>query len=77
MILDERKTVTGWFEIREVPGTKRADFVANIVEQAWLTRYPCPPKVTLDRGIEFMAEFSKMVQDDYGIKKKPITKRKQ
>ena len=66
---------TSWFEIREVPGTKRADFVANIVEQAWLTRYPWPQKVTLDRGTEFMAEFSKMVQDDYGIKKKPITKR--
>ena len=23
---------TGWFEIKEVPGTKRADFIANIVE---------------------------------------------
>ena len=66
---------TGWFEIREVPRTKRADFVANIVEQAWLTRYPWPQKVILDRGTEFMAEFSKMIQDDYGIKKKPITKR--
>ena len=34
-----------------------------------------PQKVILDRGTEFMAEFSKMIQDDYGIKKKPITKR--
>ena len=66
---------TGWFEIKQVPGTKRADVVANIIEQTWLNRYPWPQKVVLDRGTEFMAEFSKMIQDDYGIKKKPITKR--
>ena len=66
---------TGWFEIKQVPGTKRADVVANIIEQVWLNRYPWPQKVILDRGTEFMAEFSKMIQDDYGIKKKPITKR--
>ena len=61
--------VTGWFEIREVPGTKRVDFVANIVEQAWLTRYPWPQKVILDRGTEFMAEFRKMIQDDMASKR--------
>lgn len=66
---------TGWFEICEVPGTKRADVIANIVEQTWLTRYPWPQEVTFDRGTEFMAEFSAMVVNDYGIKKKPITKR--
>ena len=66
---------TGWFEIKQVPGTKRADIVANIVEQVWLNRYPWPQKVVLDRGTEFMAEFSRMIQEDYGIKKKPITKR--
>jgi transposase InsO family protein len=66
---------TGWFEIRPVPGTKRADVVANIVEQAWLTRYPWPQEVIFDRGTEFMAEFSEMLINDYGIKKKPITKR--
>jgi hypothetical protein len=66
---------TGWFEIREVPGTKRADVVANIVEQVWLTRYPWPQEVILDRGTEFMAEFSAMLENDYGIKKRPITKR--
>ena len=66
---------TGWFEIREVPGTKRADVVANIVEQTWLTRYPWPQEVIFDRGTEFMAEFSTMLVNDYGIKKKPITKR--
>ena len=28
-----------------------------------------------DRGTEFMAEFSNMCQDDYGLKRKPITTR--
>ena len=65
---------TGWFEIVEVP-TKRADIVANKIEQTWLTRYPWPQTIIYDRGTEFMAEFSKMVEDDYGIVKKPITKR--
>ena len=64
---------TGWFEIQELPGTKRADILANIVEQTWLTRYPWPQEVILDRGTEFMAEFSAMLTNDYGIKKKPIT----
>ena len=66
---------TGWFEIKQVPGTKRADVVSNVVEQAWLNRYPWPQKVILDRGTEFMAEFTKMIELEYGIKKKPITKR--
>jgi hypothetical protein len=65
---------TGWFEIKAVD-TKRADYVANLIEQTWLTRYPWPTQIVLDRGTEFMAEFSEMVQRDYGIKKKPITKR--
>ena len=66
---------TGWFEIKNVPGTKRADIVANVIEQVWLNRYPWPEKVVLDRGGEFMDEFTRMIQDDYGLKKKPITKR--
>ena len=65
---------TGWFEIVEVT-TKRADVVANAVEQTWLTRYPWPQNVVLDRGKEFMAEFSRMIKNDYGIKKKLITTR--
>lgn len=66
---------TGWFEIVSVPGTKRADVVANLVEQTWLCRYPWPQQIVLDRGKEFMAEFTEMVEKDYNIKKKPITKR--
>ena len=65
---------TGWLEIAEVPGTKRVDVVANIVEQTWLCHYPWPQKVVLDRGTEFMAMFSQMLVEDYNIKKKPISK---
>ena len=65
---------TGWFEIASV-STKRADVVSNIIEQMWLSRYPWPQKVITDRGTEFMAEFLIMMQEDYGVKKNPITAR--
>ena len=39
----------GWIESRMVPST-RADLVFNIVELAWLVRYPLPSKVIVDRG---------------------------
>ena len=65
---------TSWLEISEIPD-KRADTIANIIEQTWLTRYPWPTQVNFDRGTEFMAEFAKMIKKDYGIKKKPITTR--
>jgi hypothetical protein len=65
----------GWFEIKDVPGTKRSNVVANIVETTWLGRYPCPQMVTLDRGTEFMAEFSKMMVEDYGVNATPTRTR--
>ena len=65
---------TGWIEIKEIT-TKRADVVANVLEKTWLTRYPRPSVITLDRGKEFMAEVTKMIKNDYGIKKRPITVR--
>jgi Integrase zinc binding domain len=46
---------TGWFEIVEIP-TKRADFIANLLEFHWLTRYPWPTKIRMDRCGEFKAE---------------------
>ena len=46
----------GCIEIRSVPEA-RADLVADQVELAWLTRYPLPHKITIDRGKEFIAEF--------------------
>ena len=65
---------TGWFELCTI-SDKRADTIANLVEQTWLCRYPWPTKVIFDRGSEFMAEFAEMVTEDYGLKRKPITKR--
>jgi len=65
---------TGWFEIASIT-TKRADVIANTVEQTWFTRYPWPSQVVLDRGTEFMAEFTHMLENEYGITKKAITKR--
>jgi len=59
---------TGWFEMREIPN-KEAFTIASLVEQMWLTRYPWPSQVTFNRGKEFMREFARTVNKDYGIKK--------
>ena len=58
---------TGWFEIVEVPN-RRADKISNILEYTWLTRYPWPTQIVMDRGNEFKAEVAAMLHDDYGIK---------
>ena len=63
---------TSWFEMKQIKN-KTAFEVATAVEQTWLTRYPWPRTLTYDRGTEFMAEFSKMIKDDYGIKRRPTT----
>ena len=65
---------TGWFEIEEIP-TKRADYVANILEMTWLTRYPWPTEIVMDRGKEFAAEVRELIKDEYAINKKIITTR--
>jgi transposase InsO family protein len=65
---------TGWFEMAQIEN-KTAANVADICETTWFTRYPLPQRITLDRGTEFMAEFAKMVKNDYGLKLKPITTR--
>ena len=65
---------TGWFEIAQIK-TKRADIVANVLEQYWFNRYPWPTEVVLDRGSEFMAEVKDMIRDDYGVIRKAITTR--
>ena len=67
-------SATGWVEICAVPSA-RADLVANQVELAWLTRYPLPSKVIVDRGKELFAEFKTMMSNDYSIKVRPITTR--
>eukprot|EP00957_Ditylum_brightwellii_P158180 12040112-Ditylum_brightwellii.AAC.1 len=53
--------------------TKHADVIANIIEQTWFNQYPWPTEVALDRGTEFMAEFTETIQRDYRVTKRPIT----
>ena len=65
---------TGWFEIKELP-YKQADIIANLLQEVWMSRYPWPDQIVLDRGSEFMAEVKRMLYHDYGITRKPITAR--
>ena len=65
---------TGWFEIVDIP-TKRADYIANILEYTWLTRYPWPTEIRMDRGREFAAEVATALKNEYGIERKIITTR--
>ena len=60
---------TGWFEMAQIPNTTAAEII-DITEKTWFTRYPLPQRIVFDRGTEFIAEFSKMCQNDYGIKRK-------
>ena len=65
---------TGWFEIVQIPN-KRADEIANLLEQTWLARYPWPQHVICDRGREFMAELQDILTMDYGIRVNRTTTR--
>ena len=69
-------TATGWIKIRTV-SSARADLVSNMVELAWLIRYPLNSKVKVDRETEFLAKFKAIIQADYSIAVKPITSRHQ
>ena len=62
-------TVTGWFD------DKRAITTANLVETAWLYRYPRPIEITYDQGKKFIGhEFRKyLIETEYGITTKPST----
>ena len=62
---------TGWFEIVEIP-IKRANHTANILEQTWLTHYPWPTEMCMDRGSEFAGEISNALRDECGFKRKLI-----
>lgn len=65
---------TGWFEI--APLTEKSSIhVMNQVEIAWLTRYPWPTKIICDRGTEFMNDFSRTLEQDYGIQRSKSTVR--
>ena len=65
---------TGWMEIKQIKN-KEAMHIADLVEQTWLTRYPWPTEITYDQGTEFMGDFATMIQNDYGIHRKPATTR--
>eukprot|EP00957_Ditylum_brightwellii_P001905 146461-Ditylum_brightwellii.AAC.1 len=52
---------------------KHADVIANVIGQTWFNNYPWPTEVVLDRGTKFMAEFTEMIQRDYGVTKQLIT----
>ncbi len=65
---------TSWFEIVQIKNKTPME-IANQIEMAWLTRYPWPTQLITDRGTEFMGEFKRMIREDYGVKKKPITAR--
>ena len=59
---------TGWFGMAQIPNKTAAE-IADITEKTWFTRYPLPQLIVFDRSTEFMDEFAKMCQNDYGQKK--------
>ena len=59
---------TGWFKMAHIPNKTAAE-IADITEKTWFTRYTLPQRIVFDDGTEFMAEFSKMCHNDYGLKK--------
>ena len=48
-----QKTPTGWFEIAQYDD-KIAIYIANLVENKGLSRYPRPIEITYDQGSEFI-----------------------
>ena len=64
----------GWLEIAQIPA-KSADEIANVLEMTWLTRYPWPTEIIMDRGTEFRAEVERLIRDEYGLRRKVITTR--
>jgi len=63
---------TGFFEIVEI-GQKTADIIANWLELHWLTRYPWPTEITMDKGKELAREVSETLKNEWGVKRKIIT----
>ena len=64
--------VTGCFEMAKIPNKTAAE-IADITKKTLFTCYPLPQRIMFNRGIKFMAEFSKICQNEYGLKRKPIT----
>ena len=68
---------TGWSHMAQITNKTAAEIadIAYIDKKTWFTCYPLPQRIVFDRGTEFIAEFSKMCQNDYGLKSKPIKTR--
>ena len=58
----------------QIPNKMAAE-IAEITEKTWFTRYPLSQQIVFDRGTKIMAVFAKMCQNEYGLKRKPITTR--
>ena len=63
---------TGWFGMAQIPHKTAAEIV-DITNKTWFTRYLLSKKIVFDRGTKFMADFSKMCQNNYSLKRKPTT----
>ena len=56
----------------QIPNKMSAE-IADITKKTYFTHYPIPQRIVFDRGTKIMAGFDKMHQNDYGLKRKPIT----
>ena len=65
---------TGGFDISRIQKKTSAE-IADITKKTWFTRYPLPQRIVFDCGTKFMARFSNICQNYYGLKRKPITTR--
>ena len=65
---------TGLFDMTSIEA-KCADIIANKLETTWLTTYPQPTQVVLDRGTEFMAKVISLLRNNYNINHRPVTTR--
>ena len=62
---------TGWFEVCAVPN-KQSGTMSQVLNNVWLSRYPCPKRIIFDNGTEFKKDFQ-YIFNDYGIKPHPTT----
>jgi len=58
---------TGFFEMVEI-GEKTANIIANWLELHWLSPYPWPTEITMDKGKEFAREVIETLTNKHGIK---------
>jgi hypothetical protein len=59
---------TRWFKTIEVLN-KRADYIANLFEQVWLSQYPWPAKVIMDHGHKFIGEVIDLLKESIIMQK--------